>query len=61
MLLASSGLDGLINIWNIEKEDSQIKISLPSIALQIEWSPLDENIILALLENGFHIFFLIKK
>lgn len=50
--LASSGTDGWVYVWDIEKEKAIAKIFVQSLPLQIEFNPFDDDSIAVLLDNG---------
>ena len=49
---ASVGLDGVLYIWDIEKETTEAKLFVGGIPLQCEFSYYDNEILIILLTNG---------
>jgi WD40 repeat protein len=50
--LCSSGSDGWLYVWDIEKEKADAKIFLHANPLQAEFSPFDTDIIGVILDSG---------
>ena len=57
-ILASSGTDGWVYIWDIQKERAINKIFVQGLPLQIDFNPFDGDIVAVLLDNGKNSQFL---